>query len=129
MWKRSGNNKEAIINKDGAQYMMLKNLNPFSLDELGIDGVAYKKEEALLIVQHFLEEVIPILGGDVYYLIEGKPCYTTYAGWSCDMVAGETFSDYVKRSCEEAKKYIESFPAEGKSIPLFNIVEMAVGKI
>ena len=95
--------------------------HPYSLNDLGVNDVAYNREEALIIIDYLSEEVIPVLGGDVYFLENDTPCYTTYAGWSCDREKEENFSNYVKRSCKKAKEYIQHFPTDG-GIPLFCIV-------
>lgn len=95
--------------------------HPYSLNDLGVNDVAYNREEALIIIDYLSEEVIPVLGGDVYFLENDTPCYTTYTGWSCDREKEENFSNYVKRSCKEAKEYIQHFPTDG-GIPLFCII-------
>jgi len=51
-----------------------------SLKELGVENLAWKKEDALLVIQHLMEQEKIILGGDVYK-IENKKIAHTCDSW------------------------------------------------
>ena len=56
----------------------------------------------------FRELQVPILGGDVYRLVNGA-LRSNYDNWYCDELPNEFLSDFVIRSIDKAKQYIESY--------------------
>ena len=48
------------------------------------------------------------LGGDVYRLVNGA-LRSNYDNWYCDELPNEFLSDFVIRSIDKAKQYIESY--------------------
>ena len=52
-------NRKEIIDKLG--------LHPYSLEEVWTEDVGYVKEEALLLLDFLHAEVLPVLGGEVFF--------------------------------------------------------------
>ena len=98
------------------------NLHPYSLEEVWTEDVGYVKEEALLLLDFLHAEVLPVLGGEVFFLKDGHVEFSQYVyeGWSCDRMEHETLSDYVHRSYLKAKDFITHYKAK-ENIPLFCI--------
>ncbi len=105
-------NRKEIIDKLG--------LHPYSLEEVWTEDVGYVKEEALLLIDFLHAEVIPILGGEVYFLKDGQVESYQYEGWSCDRMEHENLSNYSHRSYLEAKDFITNYKTK-ENIPLFCI--------
>lgn len=61
----------------------------------------------------------PILGGDVYKLVNGR-IESTSDSWYCDRKESEPSYDYVVRSYHIACDYIRDYP--GKANTFFSIV-------
>ncbi len=76
------------------------NLHPYSLEEVWTEDVGYVKEEALLLLDFLHAEVLPIFGGEVYFLKDGHVEFSQY---------------YLK-----AKDFITHYKAK-ENIPLFCI--------
>lgn len=81
----------------------------YDLSEVVYDGlIAFEEAEALKLVNYAKHEVLPILGGDVYYWKDGKLFdRNTYGGWYCDVERDEPLSRWVERSYEISLKYIQ----------------------
>lgn len=82
-----------------------------SLHEMGIRNWALEKEKALNAMTQFVELQVPILGGDVCELIDGIIQYN-YDSWHCEPIDGEPKINFVARSVEKAKQYIESYKSK-----------------
>ena len=96
-------------------------LQYYSLDSVGIHSVAFDKENALKLIKYCRDEVIPIVGIDVYKLNSGNVNFSDDCdNWSCEMKSNEIFYEYVKRSCKLALVYICSSKYHNNS--LFDIV-------
>ena len=67
------------------------------LSPMGVSSVAFTKENALLILRIIREENIPILGGDVCFVINGKIQYTA-DNWSFSKKDDETLRQYTERT-------------------------------
>lgn len=93
----------------------------FSLEEFGINNVAFPREQALLLVDVFKKYGLSILGGDVY-MKTGSAIVITYDNWYCDKRVNESDGDFLKRSCDEAKSYISSYMRNTIKEPLFSFV-------
>ena len=90
---------EIVAKEIGLQY--------YSLDSVGIHSVAFDKENALKLLKYCRDEVIPIVGIDVYKLNSGNVDFSDdYDNWSCEMKSNENFCEYVKRSYKLALVYI-----------------------
>ena len=79
-----------------------------SLESLGIKNWALSRQKVLQVLEQFRELQVPILGGDVYRLVNGA-LRSNYDNWYCDELPNEFLSDFVIRSIDKAKQYIESY--------------------
>ncbi|MDP2890916.1 MAG: Imm40 family immunity protein [Bacteroidota bacterium] len=82
-----------------------------SLDNVGVQNWALTKDQALNALEQFSTLEISILGGDVYEYVDGI-IRSSYDSWYCDSHSGEAKRDFVKRSIEKAKSYIEAYKVE-----------------
>ncbi len=94
-------------------------LKGFSLEPLGVHGFAYPRKEALKIANGYFSSNTPILGGDVYELVNGR-IESTSDSWYCERKETETLYDYVVRSYNVACDYIREYP--GNENTFFSIV-------
>lgn len=94
------------------------NLKAYSLSSLGIDGVAFEKEDAIKVVEYMRDECIPISGGDVFRVVDDS-IEVTYDNWNCDRNHQESMRDYLYRSCDKAIEYITNYPVESKAEEIY----------
>lgn len=92
-----------------------------SLIDIGICNWAFTKTAALTAIRQFASCSIPILGGDVYEIIDGSP-KPNYDNWYCDPLAGETDIDFLNRSVTKAENYIKAYQDEESDKVLFVLV-------
>ena len=96
-----------------------RTLKSVSLEPLGVNGFAYLQKEALKIANGYFNSNKPILGGDVYKLVNG--CIeSTSDSWYCDRKESESLYDYVVRSYHITCDYIRNYP--DKTNTFFSIV-------
>ena len=79
-----------------------------SLISLGIHEIAWKRAEVLEVIEEINKKRKPILGGDIYKKDNGLMC-PTYDNWYCELNPNENIEDFVIRSIDYSKKYIESY--------------------
>ena len=79
------------------------------LNQLGIEEIALSRHDALRAIGFLESDLIPILGGDVYYR-SGSKIEVAYDNWHSDPVPEETQSDFLRRGWKTAREYIEAFP-------------------
>ena len=84
-------------------------LRSISLKSIGVDGIAYTKSEALRIAVVYFNSNVPILGGDVYKLVNGR-IISTSDSWYCEQNGSETPYEYLVRSYHVACDYINKYP-------------------
>ena len=96
-----------------------RTLKSVSLDLLGVNDFAYPRKEALKIANGYFNSNTPILGGDVYKLVNGR-IESTSDSWYCDRKESESPYDYVVRSYHTTCDYIRNYPA--KTNTFFSIV-------
>lgn len=76
-------------------------------------GVSYyfalDSTSSLEFLQLCLDELVPVIGGDVLKLSDGQLDYTT-DHWSYERCNNECYSEYVKHSVQIAKEWLCSFP-------------------
>lgn len=96
-----------------------KTLKSVSLEFLSVNGFAYPRKEALKIANGYFNSNKPILGGDVYKLVNGR-IESTSDSWYCDRKESESPYDYVVRSYHITCDYIRNYPA--KTNTFFSIV-------
>lgn len=89
-----------------------------SLDCVGIKNWALRRDDAIRAINELEALGVPILGGDVYQLVDGA-AEQTYDNWYCDQESGELGSTFLKRSLDRAKSYICNYSMSGA---LFAIV-------
>ena len=93
----------------------------FYLKSIGINNWALDKEQALTALDEAEEKGIAVLGGDVYEIVEGVP-ESNYDNWFCEPFEGELFSDFVVRSIDETRKYLENYQYSGNESVKFVLV-------
>jgi hypothetical protein len=91
------------------------------LFSVGVHNWALTKKEAMVAIQQLSSSQIPILGGDVYEIIDGV-LQSNYDNWYCDPSSEETKIDFIKRSVAKAKEYIESYSVREPDKIFFVIV-------
>ncbi len=69
---------------------------------------AFSREEALKVVEEFKSLEVPILGGDVYALVEGT-FNPNYDNWFYDPLPNEEQFEFLSRSLNKAALYIDSY--------------------
>ena len=74
-------------------------------------GWGLDKASALLALAELQESMIPILGGDVLTLKNGRWEHT-YDNWYCNIEPNESEEDYCVRSNYVARKYIQKYPTK-----------------
>ncbi len=79
------------------------------LTEQGIHGVALTKRDALEAVEVLKKAGVPILGGDVWQMVDGK-LQLEYSNWYMDRMDGESEASYAARSIAATVAYLHKFP-------------------
>jgi len=80
----------------------------YSLENIGVNGIAYPKIDALKIAHDYFVSGMPILGGDVYVLKNGL-LERTYDNWYYNQGADESAPEYIKNSYERTDKFIRNY--------------------
>ena len=91
-----------------------------SLDVIGVKNWGLNKTAAFSALDALERIGVPILGGDVYHVIEGT-VKVTYDNWYADRLERESKEDFVRRSVKEARAYINKYPEDVSNI-LFAMV-------
>jgi len=88
-----------------------------SLDEIGVNEVAWKRDDALEVLKALSEQKCVILGGDVLVIKETGIEYT-YDNWFSDKKVKplNDWSEKVRVSAEIARKYINKYHEGKRSI-------------
>ena len=93
------------------------------LAAIGVNGKAYLRNDAIKIVSYARQNIIPVLGGDVYYKSKyDHDIHITYDNWYCNREEFESLKDYVERSCDAAEHFIINYISKNGIDPLFYIV-------
>jgi hypothetical protein len=79
-----------------------------NLIDIGVRNWALERSAALVAVNRLADLGIPVLGGDVY-AENGNTIEPNCDSWHCERAAGESPSDFVRRSIFEARKYISKY--------------------
>lgn len=82
-----------------------------SLIDVGIYNWAFTKSAALAAIERLASIGVPILGGDVYEIINGI-LQSNYDNWYCDPLADETEGEFLDRSLTKAEGYIKAYHAK-----------------
>jgi hypothetical protein len=91
------------------------------LFEIGINNWALTKIEALNAIEQFYSLEVAILGGDVY-AIRNEMFVSTYDNWYCDRLPQEEQSNFLNRSIDKARQYIEAYNAQEPDKTFFVLV-------
>lgn len=94
---------------------MKKQVDMFSLEDIGINGIAYSRNKALKIAEKYYHSNRAILGGDVYKLENGR-IELTSDSWYCDRNSSETLSEYTTRCYLAATDYISKYPTNANHL-------------
>ena len=79
-----------------------------SLESLGLQEVAWTKQDALRLIQCLDEQKIAILGGDVYNRTLSGRLTPAYENWFCERCEGEALRDYAERSQRKANIFLST---------------------
>jgi hypothetical protein len=91
------------------------------MQEFGSVNWAFRRADALEAASRFYELGIPILGGDVWEMREGRP-FLTHDNWFCERLADEPLLSFVGKSVELTKDYIRSYSSDENGKYLFELV-------
>lgn len=80
----------------------------YFLGKEGVNNWALSKQQALKALDELLIKKFSILGGDVY-VSRNDMFRPTYDNWYCDFFPEESDEEYLWRSIEKAKLYIEKY--------------------
>jgi hypothetical protein len=103
-----------------AEYSRMLAERGVSLEPLGIGEVALRRADALGALKIIRAGRRPILGGDVYWLWDGK-IELAHANWHTPRDPSSSASAQVEKSCADALAYIARFPEREGSEPLFSL--------
>jgi hypothetical protein len=104
-----------------AKYQALLLSKGLSLEELGLEAKALRRQHAIVAVEELRRGGVTILGGDVYWLRD-TGAEPAYANWYSDRRENESDAIYAARSCDEARRYIAEFPRSEDATPVFSLV-------
>lgn len=76
-----------------------------SLEIIGINEYAWKKNEIIKILEILRKERIAVLGGDVYRIVDNKIEFT-YDSWYLN---NDGDLDFVERSLDKAFSYVQEY--------------------
>jgi hypothetical protein len=91
-----------------------------SLDSMGVENLAWRKGDALKVVEALKYSDWAVLGGDV--VRKADILEYTYDNWSCDPLPNEIQQAYVVRSHDEAASYIRGYKIQEGFQILFALV-------
>jgi hypothetical protein len=91
------------------------------LEEFGSANWALYRADALVALSELQELGEPVLGGDVWKMMDGRP-FLTFDNWFCRRSADEPFQSFLERSIEVAKNYILSYGSSESDEHLFELV-------
>lgn len=91
------------------------------LDSLGLMEFAWTREDAERTISALEGSGVAILGGDVYHaMLDGIKI--TYDNWTCNRNDSESNSDYVARSHDASRNFIDTYPTAGVGHFIFVLV-------
>ena len=94
--------------------------NSISLEEYGINNMAWSKVDAQKLIHLIDNDKIGIFGGDVYKLTSTLESLSD--NWSCEPSESEPEEEFYARSKRESLKYIEKYPVKKGENILFSII-------
>lgn len=90
----------------------------YSLEQLGIGEIAWRKDEIISIIKILNKNNIPVLGGDVYKIINDK-IEITYDNWYMN---NDGNSDFVERSLIKVVSYIGEYESANGNNFVYTLV-------
>ena len=97
----------------------LKSAKP--LQEFGVNNWGFERNKAIEVAKDSIHYSNPILGGDVYDVVNGIP-ELNYDSWHCEPILGESKAEYAARCAKKTIDYIESYECENGIDVLFVLV-------
>jgi len=91
------------------------------LHDFGVNNWILDKNQALDVINELETLKIPILGGDIYEFDNGIP-RPNYDNWYCDRQSGESWDDYVYRSINHSRTYINNYHNPSRKDVYFALV-------
>jgi len=91
------------------------------LNHLGINNWALNKEQAVRALDELEKAGVPVLGGDVYEIVDDIP-ESNNDNWYCNRHENEPLEQYVSRSIEHTRKYVDSYCNPSRRETLFVLV-------
>ena len=102
---------------------ILMEIPAVSLISIGVSGKAYLRGDAIKVISFARQNIVPVLGGDVYYKSKiDNAIHLTYDNWFCNRDKFESLKDYVERSCDVAEHFIINYICKNGFDPIFRIV-------
>jgi Immunity protein 40 len=92
-----------------------------SLGEVGVNAYAFAKPDALELITLVESSHVPILGGDVYEIVDGR-FSLTYDNWYCQKEDFPSEEEYVKSSAAKARDYVTDYADPVDGTVLYRIV-------
>ncbi len=92
-----------------------------SLFDIGINNWALNKSQSMRALDEFERLKIPVLGGDVYEVVDGTP-ESNYDNWYCDRNDKEVLGEFIARSISYAREYISNYSNPSGRETLFVLV-------
>ncbi len=91
------------------------------LQKNNINNWALSKDQSMEAINEFEKLKIPVLGGDVYEMIEGQPT-SNYDSWYCNQNENEKLNEFVIRSITYTREYIKNYTNPGGRETFFVLV-------
>jgi len=118
-------NKKSLLKKsmdrEIEEFVSQNSIDYIPLDSLGITRGAFEKDAALIIISFLREEIIPVLGIDVYILKDNAVMFPkVYNNWYSIRLPNEPMGEYAERTCQEAKSFLRSYNSN-EGLPVFDI--------
>lgn len=118
----AGDIVDSALAKDGMyayEKFLLQHGQP--LEVLATNGRALSRADALRAVDLLEEARVPVLGGQVFFskdaIFERAP-----AGWYAELPKGQSYEQFVSRTCIEGRAYISKFPEPLDAVPMFSLL-------
>lgn len=105
--------------KDNLKQKILE--KSISLKEIGLHDLAWKKEDAKILINSLINDDIGILGGDVYR-IEADKFIPLSDSWWFEPIDGEEKEDFFTRSKLKSIDYIDKYPSNPEEGIIFSLV-------
>lgn len=91
-----------------------------SLKKMGINDLAWEKEDAKALINFLMDDTISVLGGDVYKVI-GTEILPLSDNWSCEYHYPATSKEQALKSKIKSLDYINNYPVSSDEKVLFSL--------